>query len=235
MWGLTWASGVLLMLSAECSAVMCRACPETLLTWPSLSLSMIYCCAQWLWPQTCVQCQSRWLLDLVGKFLPIQSWVWSLGFLVRTELLCVLSFRQPWPRYQIYDCLLASTVCRLRMCVPLCCMWACGKCHMASSFLPLSRTTTTAICSSSNFLVATFTQHLASHPTSGSLLTTSSPLPSLLTVTSLQDQKELKPLLALLLISIRDAFLTTYSLLPSHMSEDSHHEYFKLSLLIRSS
>ena len=53
----------------------------------------------------------------------------------------------------------------------------CGTCNMASS-LPLSRTTTTAICSSSNLIVATFTQHLASHPTSGSLLTTSSSLPT---------------------------------------------------------
>ena len=50
-----------------------------------------------------------------------------------------------------------------------------------------------------------------------------------LTVTSHQDQKGLTPLLALLLVSIRDAFLTTYALLPSHLSEDSHHEYLKLS------
>ena len=72
-------------------------------------------------------------------------------------------------------------------------------------------------------------QHLASHPFSEPILTTSSPLPSPLTVTSHQDQKGLMPLLALLLVSIRDAFLTTYALLPSHLSEDSHHEYFKLS------
>ena len=103
--------------------------------------------------------------------------------------------------------------------------------HMphASLFLPLPRTTPTAVCSSSNLLVATFTQHLASHPTSAPLLTTSSPLPSPLAVTSHQDQKGLTPLLALLLVSIRDAFLTTYALLPSHLSEDSHHEYLKLS------
>ena len=106
---------------------------------------------------------------------------------------------------------------------------SCGTCHMASSFLPLSRTTTTAICSSSNLLVATFTQHLASHPTSWPLLTTSLPLPSPLIVTSHPDQKGLMPLLALLLISIRDALLTTYALLPSHLSLDSHHEYLKLS------
>ena len=79
----------------------------------------------------------------------------------------------------------------------------------------------TAICSSSNFLAATFTQHLSSHPSSGSLLTTSSPLPSPLIVTSHPDQKGLMPLLALLLISIRDAILTTYALLPSHLSVDS--------------
>ena len=60
----------------------------------------------------------------------------------------------------------------------------CGTCHMASFFSALPGTTTAVICSSSNLLVATSTQHLASHPTSGSLLTTSSPLPSTLTVTS---------------------------------------------------
>ena len=77
--------------------------------------------------------------------------------------------------------------------------------------------------------MATFTQHLVSHPTFAPFLTTFLPLPSPLTVTSHQDQKGLTPLLALLLVSIRDAFLTTYGLLPSHLSEDSHHEYFKLS------
>ena len=105
----------------------------------------------------------------------------------------------------------------------------CGTCHMASLFSPLTRTTSTSVCSSSNLLVATFTQHLASHPTSAPLLTTSSPLPSPLTVTSHQDPKGLTPLRALLVVSIHDAFFTTYSLLPSHLSEDSHHEYLKLS------
>ena len=98
---------------------------------------------------------------------------------------------------------------------------------MASSFLPVSRTTTTAICTSSNLLVITFTQHLASHPTSGSLLTTSSPLPSLLVVTSHPDQKGLTPLLALLLITVRRHLLTTSSRLPSQLLTrhllESHH------------
>ena len=107
-------------------------------------------------------------------------------------------------------------------------MW-CGTCHMASFFSPLSGTTTAAICSSSNLLVATFTQHHASYPTSGSLLTISSPLPNPLTVASHLRSEGTMPLLALLLVSIRDAFLITYSLLPSHLSEDSHQEYFSLS------
>ena len=98
----------------------------------------------------------------------------------------------------------------------------CGTCHMALFFSSLPRTTTAAICSSSNLLVATFTQHHTSHPTSAPLLTTSSPLPSPLTFTSHPDQKGLTPLLALLLLSIRDAFLTTYALLPSQLSVDSH-------------
>ena len=98
---------------------------------------------------------------------------------------------------------------------------------MASLFLPLPRTATTTSCSSCILLVVAFTQHLASHPASAPILTTYSPLPSPLPVTSHQDKKGLTPLLALLLVSIHDAFLTTYALLPSHLSEDSHHEYFK--------
>ena len=110
------------------------------------------------------------------------------------------------------------------------CIWSnCGTCHMTSFFSPLPGKTTAAICPSSNLLVATFTQQLASHPKSGSLLTTSSPLPSPLTVTSHLRSEGTTSLLALLLISIHDAFLTTNSLLPSHLSEGSHHEYFKLS------
>ena len=100
---------------------------------------------------------------------------------------------------------------------------------MTSLFSPLPRTITAAIYSSSNLLVATFMQHLASHPTSAPLLTTSTPLPSPLTITSHPDQKRLTPLLALLLVSIRDALLTNYALLPSHLSVDSHHEYLKLT------
>ena len=73
---------------------------------------------------------------------------------------------------------------------------------MALLFLPLLRTATNTSCSSNTLLVATFTQHLASHPTSAPLLTTSSPLPSPLAVTSHQDQKGLMPLLALLLLSL---------------------------------
>ena len=42
-----------------------------------------------------------------------------------------------------------------------------------------------------------------------------------------QDQKGLMPLLALLVVSISDAFLKTNALSPSHLSENSHHEYFK--------
>ena len=78
--------------------------------------------------------------------------------------------------------------------------------------------------------MATFTQHLSSHPTSAPLLATSSPLLSPLIVTSHPVQKVLTPLLALLLISTRrDALLTTYAALPSHLSVGSHHEYLKLS------
>ena len=72
-------------------------------------------------------------------------------------------------------------------------------------------------------------QHLVSHPTSTPLLMTSSPLPSPLIVTSHPDHKGLTPLLALLFVLIHDALLTTYALLPSHLSADSHHDCLKLS------
>ena len=51
MWRLTLVHGVLCLLSAECSIVLCRVWPETLVTWPWLHLSMIYCCALGLGPQ----------------------------------------------------------------------------------------------------------------------------------------------------------------------------------------
>ena len=44
-----------------------------------------------------------------------------------------------------------------------------------------------------------------------------------------QQDNKLTTLLAILLISICDALLTPYALLPSHLSVDSHHAYFKLS------
>ena len=45
MWRQTLAHGVLYLLSAEYSVVMCGAWPETLVTWSWLRLSMICCCA----------------------------------------------------------------------------------------------------------------------------------------------------------------------------------------------
>ena len=113
-----------------------------------------------------------------------------------------------------------------------------GTCHIASLVSPLPGTAMAAICSSSNLFVATFTQHLASHPTSGSFLTAFSPLPSPLIVTSHPGQKGLTPLLALL-ISIHDALLTTHVLLPSHLSgtlitnsSSSHTHHSELSYFL---
>ena len=64
MWRLTVARSVLSLLSAEYYKVMCGAWPGTLVTWPWLRLSMIYCCAVRLWSQICVGCQSCWFPDL---------------------------------------------------------------------------------------------------------------------------------------------------------------------------
>ena len=60
------AQGVLLRLAAEYSAAMCGVCPGTLVPWPSLRLSMIYCCALRPWSQICITCQSCWLLGSVA-------------------------------------------------------------------------------------------------------------------------------------------------------------------------
>ena len=51
MWRLTLACVVLFLMTAEYSAVMCGAWPGTLVTWPWLRFSMIYCCALRLWSQ----------------------------------------------------------------------------------------------------------------------------------------------------------------------------------------
>ena len=56
----TLALGVLYLLSAEYSAVMCGAWPPTLVTGPWLCLSMIYCCALRLWSQICSTCRRCW-------------------------------------------------------------------------------------------------------------------------------------------------------------------------------
>ena len=108
---------------------------------------------------------------------------------------------------------------------------ACGTCHMASSFLSLPRTPTSTICSPSGLLITTLAQRLVlSSPSQ-----TSAPLPSPLarnnvntSCASHHDQKGLTPLLALLLVSIPDALLTTYAPSPSHFARNSHHEQFNV-------
>ena len=80
MWRLTLTCGILFLMSAEYSVVMCRACLGTLVTWPWHCLGMIYCCALRLWSQICVTCQSCWFLDLavVGFYDHEPSWSCSL-------------------------------------------------------------------------------------------------------------------------------------------------------------
>ena len=56
----TVARVVLYLMSAEYSVVMCGAWQGTLVTWPWLRLSMIYCCALRLWSQICVTCRRSW-------------------------------------------------------------------------------------------------------------------------------------------------------------------------------
>ena len=66
MWRPTLVRGVLFLMSAEYSAVMCGAWPRTLVTWQWLRLSMIYCCALRLWSQICVTCRKYWFPDSVA-------------------------------------------------------------------------------------------------------------------------------------------------------------------------
>ena len=42
------------------------SCPGTLVIWPWIRLSMIYCCALRPWSQICVTCQSCWFLGSVA-------------------------------------------------------------------------------------------------------------------------------------------------------------------------
>ena len=60
------AHGVLLRLAAEYSATMCGVCAGTLVTWPWLRLSMIYCFSLRPWSQIYVTCQSCWFLGSVA-------------------------------------------------------------------------------------------------------------------------------------------------------------------------
>ena len=60
------SDGVLLRLAAEYSVEMCGVCPGTLVTWPWVRLSMIYCCALRPWSQICVTFQSCWFLYSVA-------------------------------------------------------------------------------------------------------------------------------------------------------------------------
>ena len=60
------AHGVLFRIAAEYSAAMCGVSPGTLVIWPWLLLSMIYCCALRPWSQICVTYQSFWFLGSVA-------------------------------------------------------------------------------------------------------------------------------------------------------------------------
>ena len=112
------AHGVLFRLAAECSAAMYGVSSGTLVFWPWLRLSMIYCCALKPWSQICVMCQSCWFLGSVtlfscagaSCFVPV-GWrhmyemdmehfanqnlsvvvvkCWCQGLWFKTELLCV--------------------------------------------------------------------------------------------------------------------------------------------------
>ena len=135
---LTLGRGTLCLLSAEYFVVMCGAWPGTLVTWPWLRLSMISCCALWLWSQICVTCRSCWfpvsfpLSCCVGaSCLGPEGWLHTYEMAtehfanpnlsvvvakccffrvcgVRQNLYVYNLYRNPDLDDQIFDCLLAS-------------------------------------------------------------------------------------------------------------------------------
>ena len=121
------ARGVLFLLSAEYSVVICGARPGTLVTWLWLRLCMVYCCALRLWSQICITCRSCWFPDPVtltfyagARCLEPEGWLHAYemvmehfantnlsvlqrnaaywGVWCETEPLCQ-SLLQPWPRW----------------------------------------------------------------------------------------------------------------------------------------
>ena len=122
---------------------MCRGLggPGTLVTWPWLRLSMIYCCALRLWSQICVTCRSCWFPDSVAlsccvgtRCLGLEGWLHTfemvtkhfanpnlselvakcrcLGFVVWAEPVCVPSLPQPWPRWRDFRLFTNINGCR---------------------------------------------------------------------------------------------------------------------------
>ena len=139
MWRLTLACSVLFVLSAEYSAAMCGDWPGTIVTWPWLRLSMIYCCAMRLWSQICVTCRRYWFQDSVdltcragARCLGPEEWLHTyemvtehfanpnlsvvvvkccfLGCVVWDRTFVFNLYRNPDLDDQIFDCLLASMV-----------------------------------------------------------------------------------------------------------------------------
>ena len=86
MWRLTLASGVLFLMSAEYSEVMCGFWPGTLVTWSWLHLSKIYCCPLRLWSQICDTCQSCWFPNSVTVMLCRASCLMPEGWLHAYEM-----------------------------------------------------------------------------------------------------------------------------------------------------
>ena len=87
MWRQTLARGVLSLPSAEYSVVMCGASPGTLVTWPWLRLSMIYCFALRLWSQICVTCRSCWFpVSFVLSCFVGARCLWPVGWRHKYEM-----------------------------------------------------------------------------------------------------------------------------------------------------
>ena len=123
MWRLTLTRGFMFPLSADYSVVMCGAWPGKLGTSPWHRLGMRYSCALRLWYQICVTCRSCRRLVVPGQHASgprdggiCTRWIWSisstqvLALLLRnvgfwalwceTELICIQSLLQHWPRWQ---------------------------------------------------------------------------------------------------------------------------------------
>ena len=142
------------------------AWPWTLVTWQWLRLSMMYCCALRLTSEICVTCQSCWFPDSVilsscaeASCLGLEGWLHTYEIVTEhfakhefdcgcSEIMVFrvwgvrqnLHYRNPDLDDRIFDCFDQCLPCRLRMSVPLSCLWVVWMAIIRSGWVLRPRT-----------------------------------------------------------------------------------------------